>query len=159
MGSVGDIAVRQRALNDIARDFSSGLFRLWGDMGVALRGLWLGVTKQMLNDIKRDATVDEKACEGMAEVMKADVGEPGPVSDTNPGVVDAWGWFTRLGVGEDVGTALNTGDALEEGNAAWGKGDLAGLPGFREGDQECFVLPVDVVPFGLGDFVASGSSQ
>ena len=75
-------------LHQIADDVGGLDERARREVGVTLRGLGVGVAQQLLHLVERPARVDQKAREGMAQVVQADVGNARALPDRVPAMVD-----------------------------------------------------------------------
>ena len=133
--------------------------RLVVEMGIALGGADLGMSEQVLHDVKRDPAVDEEAGKGVAQVMKAHVLQSGPVADADPGVEQAGGGAACRGAREDVAVAGQAFDGAQQAKRLVVEIDEALLAGFGDGNAQCGILPIDQIPGRMGDFVASGSGE
>ena len=146
-------------LDDLAGQSGSTAQRLIVEMGIALGRADLGMTEQVLHDIKRDPAVDEEAGKGVAQVMQAHVLQSGPVADADPGVEQAGGGAACRGAGEDVTVAGQAFDGAQQTERLVVEIDEALLAGFGDGNAECGILPIDQIPGRMGDLVAARSGE
>ena len=117
-------------LDDLAGQAGSTAQRLIVEMGVALGGADLGMTEQVLHDIKRDPTVDEEAGKGVAQIMQAHVLQSGPVADADPGVEQAGRGAACRGARENVAVARQALDGPQQTKGLVVEADEALLAGF-----------------------------
>ena len=128
-------------------------------MGVALRRLDLGVSEQPLNDVEGDPTVHEIAGKGVPEIVETYARQISSPADAIPGVEEGGRRASRSRGREKVGVAWLPVDGADEVEGGGIEADVARLAALRDGHEEGATLPVDPLPAGLCNLVASCAGQ
>ena len=123
-------------------------------MSVALRHADLGMPEQSLDDIERYAAVHQETRKRMTQVMEPNIGQTCATSNAVPRIEQRCEGTASQRRREDVLAAFPTLKRLQERHGCLAKCNGSRSPGFRQGHQQCVSLPVDVLPFCLGNFVA-----
>jgi hypothetical protein len=123
------------------------------EVSVALRHPNLRVPEQSLNDIERFSSVHQETCKRVTQIMEPNIGQTCATPDAVPGIEQRCERVAREWRREDVLAGLPTLKRLQERHGCLTKCNRSGSPGFRHRHQQGVPLPVDVLPFCLGNFV------
>jgi hypothetical protein len=98
-------------------------------------------------------SVHQETCKRVTQIMEPNIGQTCATPDAVPGIEQRCERVAREWRREDVLAGLPTLKRLQKRHGCLTKCNRSGSPGFRHRHQQGVPLPVDVLPFCLGNFV------